>query len=289
LVGGQIIKNLTFFIETDSPNLGKYTGTSKTISTGFILQDAMVSWKFSDEFILDGGLILTGIARNSLQSAASLMAIDYGPYSFLYSAPEQNVVGRDTGFQVHGNPAKKRLEYRVGFWQGARETGGRNAFRGTARLQYNFFDVETGFFYTGTYLGKKKILSIGAGCDYQKDYKSWAADAFFDYPLGPGGLTAQIDYIQYDGGDTFKTFLKQDTIYTEAGYFINSAKVMPYFTYASKDISGTNTGDETRWAVGLGWFRAGHNLNLKAAFGRIEPKNGKSSNTVTIQLQGFYF
>ena len=289
LAGGQIMKNLTFFVETDNPNLGKLAGATKTISSGFILQDAMVSWKLSDEFILDGGLILTGIARNSLQSAASLLAIDYSPYSFLYSAPEQNVVGRDTGFQIHGNPAKKHLEYRIGVWQGARETGGRNSFRGTARLQYNFFDVETGFFYTGTYLGKKKILSIGGGCDFQKDYKSWAGDIFFDYPVGPGAVTAQLDYITYDGGDTFKTLLKQDTFYSEAGYLITSAKVMPYLTYAFKDISGTDTGDETRWQLGLGWYIAGHNMNLKAAYGRIDPKNGKSSNTFTVQLQGFYF
>jgi len=77
IVGGQVAKNVTFFFETDSPNLGKagptVTNGAKIISSGLIVQDAFLSWKLADEFTLDAGLILTGIAHNSLQSAASLM------------------------------------------------------------------------------------------------------------------------------------------------------------------------------------------------------------------------
>jgi hypothetical protein len=41
-----------------------------------------------------------------------------------------------------------------------------NAFRYVGRLQYNFLDTETGFFYTGTYLGKKRrCLSRGGHHD----------------------------------------------------------------------------------------------------------------------------
>jgi len=290
LVAGNLAKNLSFFFETDNPNLGKSAGGTKTISTGLIVQDAYAEYRFSDEFQLGAGLILAGFARNNLQSAASLLAVDYGAYSFLYSAPEQNVVGRDTGFQLRGYPAAKRLEYRIGVYQGQRDAQSRQSFRTTARLQYNFLDPEaTGMFYTGTYLGKKKVFAIGAGCDAQKDYKSWAADAFFDYPLGGGGLTAQLDWIRYDGGDTFKNLLKQDILFAEAGYYIASAKVMPFASYSSKDISGTETGDETRWLIGFGYLPYGHNMNLKLAYGRIEPKNGTSVNQFTIQLQGFYF
>lgn len=288
LVGGQLAKNLTFFFETDSPNLGKIVGGVKT-GSGMIVQDAFVSWKLADAFTLDAGMILTGIAHNSLQSAASLMPIDYGPHSFLYSVPTQNVVGRDTGFQARGYLAAKKLEYRVGVWQGARDAASRNAFRETVRVQYNFLDADTGFFYTGTSLGKKKIFAIGGGYDVQKDYESYAADAYFDHPLGPGALSAQLDYIHYDGGTFLKTLPKQDVIYGEAGYFISKAKVMPFFTYSSKDVASTDAGDETRWSVGLGYFAYGHNLNLKAAYGRVDPKVGKSADQITIQMQGFYF
>ncbi len=286
LIGGSIAKNVTFFFESDSPNYGK----AGTKTSGMIVQDAFVSWKFADAFTLDGGMILTGIAHNSLQSAASLISIDYGSYSFLYSSPTQNVVGRDTGFQGRGYLADKKLEYRVGVWSGARNASANQAFRTTARVQYNFLDADTGFFYTGTSLGKKKIFALGAGYDSQKDYKSYAADAYVDLPVGKGGaVSGQLDYIHYDGGTTFTTLLKQDTFFAEAGYYIKSAKVMPYFNYGNKDLSGRDTGDETRWAIGLGYMAFGHNLNLKAAYGKIDPKAGKSVDQFTIQMQAFYF
>lgn len=289
LVGGQIAKNVTFFFETDSPNLGKVASGAKTTS-GLIVQDAFVSWKLADEFTLDAGLFLTGIAHNSLQSAASLTAIDYGAYSFLYSGATvlNNVVGRDTGFQARGYLASKKLEYRAGVWQGARDAASRQALRTTARVQYNFLDADTGVFYTGSSLGKKKIFAIGGGYDAQKDYKSYALDAYYDHPLGPGALTAQLDYIHYDGGK-FLPLAKQGTIYAEAGYYISSAKVMPYLTYGTKDVANTNTGDDKRYSIGLGFYPAGQNFNIKAAYGKIDPKVGNSVNQFTIQMQAFYF
>jgi hypothetical protein len=288
LVGGQVAKNVSFFFETDSPNLGKMMNGSK-VTSGLIVQDAFVSWKVADEFIVDGGLFLTGIAHNSLQSAASLMALDYGPYSFLFSGPEQNVVGRDTGFQLRGYPAKKRLEYRVGIWQGNRDAASRQSLRGTARLQYNFLDADTGVFYSGTSLGKKRILAVGAGYDFQKGYESRAADVYFDLPVGGGAVSGQADWIRYDGGTFLPTLPKQDALYAEAGYYWSKAKLMPYGTWARKDLAGTDVGDETRWSAGLAVFPAGHNFNIKAAYGRIDPKVGKSADQYTIQMQAFYF
>jgi hypothetical protein len=288
LVGGQVAKNVSFFFETDSPNLGKVVGGSK-VTSGLIVQDAFVSWKLAEEFIVDGGLILTGIAHNSLQSAASLTTIDYGPHSFLFSGPEQNVVGRDTGFQLRGYPVNKKLEYRVGVWQGNRDAASRQSLRGTARLQYNFLEADTGFFYTGTSLGKKKIIAVGGGCDFQKDYKSYAADVYVDHPLGPGAISGQVDWIRYDGGDFLTNLPKQDVLYGEAGYYLPKVKLMPYFSVSNKDVGSTDAGDETRWSVGLGYFAFGHNFNIKAAYGKIDPKIGRSADQVTIQMQAFYF
>ena len=288
LVGGQVAKNVSFFFETDSANLGKVVNGTK-VTSGLVVQDAFVTWKVADELMVDGGLFLTGIAHNSLQSAASLMALDYGPYSFLFSGPEQNVVGRDTGFQLRGYPAKKRLEYRVGVWQGSRDAASRQALRGTARLQYNFLDADTGVFYSGTSLGKKRILAVGGGYDFQKDYESRAVDVYFDLPVAGGAVSGQADWIRYDGGTFHPTLPKQDVLYGEAGYYWSKAKLMPYGTWARKDLAGTDVGDETRWSAGFAFFAAGHNFNIKAAYGKIEPKVGKGADQFTVQMQAFYF
>ena len=64
---------------------------------------------------------------------------------------------------------------------------------------------------------------------------------------------------------------------------------MPFFTYSAKDLAGTDAGDESRWSIGLGYMAFGHNTNIKAAYGKIDPKNRDSVDQFTIQLQGFYF
>ena len=288
IVGGQLARNVTFFFETDAPNSGKVVSGAKQ-GFGMVVQDAFLSWKLRGEFTLDGGMILTGVARNSLQGATSLMTIDYGPYSFLHSGPTQNAAGRDTGFQLRGNPLGKHLEYRAGVWAGQRDGNSRQALRGTARLQYSFLEPETGFFYTGTSFGKKRVLAVGCGVDTQKDYRLLAVDAFFDHPLGNGGLTAQADLMRYDGGETFTALRKQNVLYAEAGYHVNAVKLMPFASYSSRNIAGTDAGDEWRFMVGLGYMAQGNNLNLKASAGKIDRRGDRSSNVFTVQLQGFFF
>lgn len=289
IVAGQVAPGITFFAETDNPNLGKAT---KALGSGLILQDAFLEWKLRDEFSVQGGLILIPFCRNCLQSAASLLSIDYGSYSFLNSSPSGSTVGRDTGFQARGLLVDKHLEYRVGAFQGARETGSRNPLRVAGRLQYNVFDVEPGFFYTGTYLGKKKVLAIGTGIDSQQDYMSYTGDVFFDWPLAGGnGITVQADYIHWDGGVTYTTLAKQNDFMAEAGFYIGSAKVQPFLRYENQsfDVETATRINTTKYQLGLAWYPFGYNFNIKAAYGRNDPKTGTATNQFSVQMQAFYF
>jgi len=94
LFGGQIAKDVTFFAETDNPNLGKAVGTtSKSLGSGFILQDAFVEWKIANEFILDGGLILIPLCRNCNESAASSSHSTTAPSRSWRTAPRSRASG----------------------------------------------------------------------------------------------------------------------------------------------------------------------------------------------------
>jgi len=292
LVGGQIMPGLTFFAETDDPNLGKSVAGTKTISSGFIVQDAYVEYKKTNAIFLDAGLMLVPFCRNCLNSAATLMAIDYGTYSFVESAATQSVVGRDTGFQLRGYVLGDRLEYRAAALQGERNELSSNAFRFTGRVQYNFLDPEVvAFFYPGTTFGKKKTLAIGAAYDTQKDYQAWDGDVYFDYPVGSNAVTAEADYIQYDGGATFTTIAKQDDLSAQAGFFFSPVKLLPYFRYETRRFSHgtTPSKDEQRYQIGLGWYLKGHNANVKLAYTKVDPDSGRHTDQFTVQLQGFYF
>ena len=291
LLGGQISKNLSFFLETDSPNLGKsLTAGTKNSQPQLYLQDAYAEWKFNDKIAIDAGLMLPSISRNGLQSAATLLPVDYGPHTFAFSGPTQSNVGRDTGIQAKGYLANKKLEYRAGVFQGMRDTQNRE-LRFIGRVQYNFFDPETGFFYTGTYLGKKKILAVGAGIDRQHEYDGYAFDVFLDWPLknGAGAVTTQLDHIRYDGGTFLKTLKNQHDTLFELGYLIGKTKWQPVVQAAKRSFSNGGGADELRYAAGLNYFINGHNANVKALYSRIDFDGVQAANQFTVQIQFFYY
>jgi hypothetical protein len=289
LFGGQVAKDVTFFVETDTPNLGKTLATGKNITPSTIIQDAYGEFKPSNGFALDAGLMFVPFSRNSVQSAATLLPIDYGAYTFSQSAPTQSSTGRDTGFQAKGYFVKNRLEYRIGAFQGVRNARSDNSMRFTGRLQYNALDTETGFFYTGTYVGAKKILAVGAAFDTQSHYHGYDADVFTEYPFGPGAFTGQLDVTHFDGDVTLTSLPKQNDLLLELGYLLRAVKVTPVLQFAHRDIVDVTRGDETRISVGANYWWAAHNANVKVAYMNIDPKGLSTQHEFTIQLQLFYY
>jgi hypothetical protein len=289
MFGGQVTNNVTFFVETDSPNLGKALATGTNIQPPMILQDAYAEFKATNAFSVDAGLMFVPFARNFLQSAASLLPIDYGAYTYSQSGPTESSTGRDTGFQAKGYFLRDHLEYRIGAFQGRRDPASHRAFRYAGRVQYNVFDPEVGFFYTGTYLGKKRIVAVGGAFDIQNDYHGYAADVFVDHPLGPGAVTGQFDYNHFDGGTTLRTLPRQHDVLLEVGYLVRALKLTPFVQITNRNLVDTSTGDETRMSLGGSYWWAGHNANIKSAYTHINPKTVPSQDEFTIQLQVFYF
>ena len=299
LVGGQVAKNITFFIETDNPNLGR---APKSLNSGFIVQDALAEVKLSDPLTISAGLMFVPFCRNCIQSAATLLSLDYSTYSFLATPATQSSVGRDIGFQAKGYFNGNRIEYRVGAFQGFRApatpgttAGSRNPLRSVGRLQINLWDPETpGIFYTGTYLGTKRVLAIGGGFDMQAgpgdNYKAWAIDAFLDTRLTDSvSITAQVDYFTYDGGQTFPTLLEQSAIFAEAGLYFKPMRLMPFVKFETQTFDPVAAVDNKRYQAGFTYYMHGHNANWKVAYSRLDPDTGNASNQFTTQLQVFYY
>ena len=292
LVGGQVAKNISFFIETDNPNLGR---APKSLNTGFIVQDALAEVKLSDPLTLSAGLMFVPFCRNCIQSAATLLSLDYSSFAFLATPATQSSVGRDIGFQAKGYFNGNRIEYRVGAFQGFRAAGARNPLRGVGRLQINLWDAETpGIFYAGTYLGTKRVLAIGGGFDMQAgpgdNYRAWTVDAFLDHRLTDSvSITAQVDYFAYDGGQTFPTVLEQNAIFAEAGLYFKPLRLLPFLRYETQSFDPVAAVDNVRYQAGFTYFIAGHNANWKVAYSRLDPDVGNASNQFTTQLQVFYY
>jgi len=122
-------------------------------------------------------------------------------------------VGRDDGICLWGNLVGGKLQYRFmvakGIYKDSMNPGDHPRFAG--RLSWAFLTPETKWFNKGTYLGKKRILSIGLGADYQddlylqsrkEDYSAFTLDVHWDQPLGPAGgaVTAEAAYIHINNG-----------------------------------------------------------------------------------------
>lgn len=312
LLGGTLFGKFDYFFDTDSPNLFKGDATGAKVGPGIIVQDIFVTYKpYEDYFKVDMGYMLPPLSHNAVQGATTLYGLDYFANTFRHAGVfgNANDIGRDAGLQLRGVVAGGHLEYRAGVFQGLRkaatatEVNARNIFRYAGRLQLNVFDPETAFFYSGTYLGKKKILSVGASYDFQDNYHHWSVDGFLDMPLGDDGITAQVNLVKWNGGDFLQNppvapatvptarLPNQTAFMGEAGYRIGAVQLSPMvrFEYRNLPDAGVAT-NEARYGLGLAYWPFGHNVNLKAFYNRVQPKPAPHGyNQINLQWQLFFY
>jgi len=343
MVGGTVHKYFEYFFQVDYPNLFKLD-LSDTMATdknapGLNIQDAFVTVKALGELIkIDAGFMLPPLSHNSLESAAKLYGNDYFANSFRrnvfnvtdpFRSDGESPVGRDAGVQARVLVLNGHINVRAGAFMGHRVLlvpvdamgpsliGGLNMFRLAGRLQINLLDAEPGFFYQGTYLGTKKIVSFGGFYDFQQHtatregsgqeagkYQSWGGDLLVDLPLGPGIFTAQANVVQWDGG-TFLPLRKDIAYMGELGYLIGPIRLSPIvrveslvaplipsdpMVAGSPLIADTNNPSEVRYGGGLAFWPYGHDSNLKVFFTHVHRNTGLHDfSVISAQWQLFYF
>jgi Phosphate-selective porin O and P len=290
MVGGDIGEDVSFFFQTDDPKLGL---TPKALASGFLIQDAFLTWKPTKAFQLVGGPMLVPFSRNALQSTVSFYTLDVSPITTVNNASTQSSALRDAGFGANGFFFKDRLQYRTGVFQGERDSNGRNSLRAAAYVQYDFFSTETGYTFAGTALGTKKILAIDAGADKQGAYRSDSANIAADLPVRHGDeIGAQFQFIHYDGRQKFLTIPDQNDYMVEAAYYLHRAKVQPFAkAEAQKFVAAANDSKNvTRYGGGVNYYIHGQKLKWTCQYLRAVPNSMvKPANEFTMQLQVFYY
>jgi hypothetical protein len=315
ILGGQITKWVSFFVDTDLPNWGKNDGTkaeqgSPWASPSFIVQDAYVSVDLHPAVHIMTGLILPPFVRHSIQGATSLHTLDY--HSFIVKYPlASNIVWRDVGVMVRGLLWCNRLDYRFSITNGTPNgytvaaTGTTPATtyhtnglpRFTGRIAYNVFDPEDQVFLGGTYLGTKKVLSVGLAMDGQprsfntsgggsaSSYFGVGGDVFVDLPMGKNRISGQADVVFY-GGDANPD--KGVGLLFDVGYAIGPWEpllLVDWFKFGSKDdfkdqLFGIHGG--------LNFWWKGHAVNWKLDVGWVKNAGvdmGKGELQTTLQTQ----
>ncbi len=186
-------------------------------------------------------------------------------------------VGRDDAVCLWGNILEDRLQYRFMLGEGIGNDdinpGDHPRFAG--RISWAFLEPETGWFNAGTYLGKKNVLTVGAGVDFQSDldygspnrsydYAAYTIDVHYDQSLGAnlGAVTAEAAYIHVNNGPNSINYThftrgdNADIASVKAGYLLPwqpyDFGFQPVFHYEYIDGEG---GDGTHIVGGgVNWF-----------------------------------
>jgi len=291
MFGGDISDDISFFFQTDDPNLGR---TPKTLNSGFVIQDAFLEWKANNAFRVDGGLMLVPFARQALQSTTSFYQIDISNISTVNNSSTASSALRDMGFQARGFFLDNHLLYRAGVFEGERNADARNSLRTAGYVQYDFFSTETGYAFLGTALGQKKILAVDGGFDKQGEYRSWSGNVASDTPVRHGDeIGVNLQYIHYDGRKMFVNIPDQNDLLLELAYYVHRVKCQPFAAVSSQNMVAADAKikDLNRYGTGLNYYIRGQHLKWTLQYNRIVPQNSptKPGNEMTMQLQLFYF
>ena len=294
ILGGKLGDRVSFFIDTDAPNIGKPNATTgRKGEDAMFLQDVALTFAITPDINLEGGLIIVPVGRHATQSAATLLGVDYGPFSFSHSAPTNCRMGRDYGVQARGYLAGRHLEFRAGVFNGARGAADTAPLRLTVRGVWYPFEAETGLFYSGTTLGARRIVSIGASVDHQDGYTAAGADVFVDQPFGDGAhsLTGQVNYTHYDGGLSLADLPHQEVWLVEAGMYDRATRLGPFAQLTSRRVSGTSlaAADESKVMGGLAYWAQGHRFNVKLGVARATCAGAPTRTQVLVQGQLYVF
>ncbi len=320
---GKINKHISAFLQTEF-------GDDSAGNGGDVrMIDAFVRVNYNPWAQIYAGLNMAPASRQATTSSGGLMAIGrpgnntknltwgtrslgrfstatIGDTASSLNGKATNSV-RDMGVTLFGSGSlndTSHLKYYLGFYDGIQVSGNSDRnLRMTARAQLNFGDAEGGYYNTSTYLGKKKTLAFGVSYDVQDevmvadaggygDYAYYSVDAFAEWPMGAGTLTAEAAFSDLDLDSADATALRSegDGFYVQAGYFQNNWQ--PWIEYESWDSAATSgQGDYDSYRIGISYFFKGHNANVKAGFETVNSDinfSGTNEDSMTSFVIGFF-
>lgn len=307
-VKGQPTDYLSFFSHIAIDRLGQdgLSVPSMALGSGLTFRDIWITLDLSENFKLQAGRMYVPLTRNyGTTSTKSLLTTDL---SFMQGGIRGTIfytskVGRDDGVTIWGNPFDGKLQYRMMISEGMENDSNPNDnLRFVGRAILNLLEPEKGWFNQGTYLGKKKVLSFGAGIDKQnnltlnnqtvQDNFIWTIDGFFDHPISKGAVTVESAYIhiknstqthnlaQLAPGDNAGFF------YLQAGYYLGTpigpGYLQPYFRYET--VSVEQKGNTEFLSGGFNYYLKGHNAKMSLDYSVVNNSNSENQNFVTVQL-----
>ncbi|KPK27183.1 MAG: hypothetical protein AMJ61_06550 [Desulfobacterales bacterium SG8_35_2] len=195
----------------------RYIGALNTWTTpvdDFFVLDAFFIANYSDAFNLRAGLTKDPLVREHNVGCFFPLSLDRS--LFVYTSIPR--VSRDFGVVLWGNFMNQKMQYKVSAMEGIDSVNqASSSLRYTGRIHYSFLEPENLPLYFSTYLGDKKVLTVGAGYQFEmdaaygnqalytaeKDYRAWTFDLFAEYPTASGTFTFGAAYLDSDFDDAY--------------------------------------------------------------------------------------
>jgi len=282
--------------EFAEPNLAPVDFSGATFDNSFQLLDAAVRFSFSDAFKVTVGRFKYNLSRENLEECEAALTLDRS----LFIRP--SFVGtRDDGIAIWGNLFDDRFQYRVDAMEGRQAVAGLVAPssnpRYSARGHITLLEPENRYGYKATYLGEKKVLTVGAAYQIEpevtyvdpslqfgkEDYQAWTVDGFFEYPVGGGAVTASAAYEKVDLGGAYQganpdngatgLFGEKNGWYAKGGFLFPGTPLQVFGRYEKWRFAClNNVFDQILdwYGFGANYYVWGQNLKLTAEWSKTD-------------------
>lgn len=284
-------------------------------NSDFELLDAQFRFKYNDAVQFRVGKLKHSLTRANLEACEMPLTLDR---SVLVSTPF--VKTRDKGVVMWGNMFEDIFQYRLEVMNGRNDSSSApdSNFRYGARAHLTFLDKETGFGYRGTYMGAKKVITLGASYQYEADvaygntvlkndkvdFNAWSVDFYVEYPIEDiGTFTFSTAYVDYDLDDAYKGANpdagaiglsgEKNGGYSMIGYMLPNLPLQ--FFARAENWSFAHWGvydQEVDWyGGGFNYYFRGQNLKLTVEYSTVDfdtevkGTNCEDFDSLTAQLQ----
>lgn len=285
---------MSMYVQTEfleKQNISALTVVDGDAASDFTILDAQMRFEFNKAFNVHVGKFKYNMSRENLEACEAPLTLDR---SIFIRAPF--VTTRDKGVAVWGNLFNDIFQYRLDAMNGRTATGSvtpESNFRYTGRAHLSLLDPETSYGYKGTYLGKKKVLTVGGAYQMESkvayadtvaksgavDYKGWTADLFFEYPVSDiGTITLSGAYENIDLDGAYKgTNPDAGTIGVNGeknGWYVKGAYMLPKlplqifgryerWQFAALNLSSSGVASDTIYDQSVDWYGFGANYYFR--------------------------
>lgn len=292
------------------------------------MHDAWAQYNFSPAFTLGGGLhYFNGISRLNNQSTLNIMTLDNNRTSWS-TLGLSDQFGRHVGLFAKGKSGK--FQYQLAFndamtngldmrepvpggsavYGGKRILGAEASKNYAGYFQYHIFDTESDLlpFRVGSYLGTKKVLTVGAGFFAHPqgavtadaagnpegdDVSIFAGDIFYDAPVGANGsaITAYATYQSNNYGEDYlyNVYGTGSMLYGHVGFLLpgdnTKMRFQPYVAYGHHSYDAVDD-SKNDLNIGINGYMSGHNAKFTLEYANSEFGDTK---TGSVNLQAMIY